>query len=180
MDIALVTSRDYPNLAADDRILEGFLREHARVEAVIWNDEDVDWSAFDLCVIRSTWDFHLFPADFRAWIDRIEHQTRCINAPGLVRWNMHKRYLLELDARNIPIVPTALLSRRSEIDVAAVAEKRRWSKIVVKPAISASSHRTKAFESANSEAQAFADELLRDGDALVQPFVDDVLVGGER
>lgn len=180
MNIALVTSRDYPNLAADDRILAGLLQQHARVHAVVWNDDTVDWSAFDICLIRSTWDFHLVLSEFGAWLDRIETQTHCINAPELMRWNMHKGYLLKLAQRDIPIVPTVLLPRGFPVDIATLAGEKQWPKIVVKPAISASSHRTKAFGTSDCGAQAFADELLRDGDALVQPFVDDVLVGGER
>ena len=59
MLIALVTYRGLPDLAADDRLLrDALLRRGAGVDAVVWDDPDVDWSRYDEIVVRSTWDYH--------------------------------------------------------------------------------------------------------------------------
>jgi hypothetical protein len=36
-------------------------------EAAVWDDPDVDWSAYDLVVLRSPWDHALRRDEFVAW-----------------------------------------------------------------------------------------------------------------
>ena len=35
--------------------------------AAIWDDASIDWNAFDLVVVRSTWDYALRQQEFVAW-----------------------------------------------------------------------------------------------------------------
>src|SRR5579875_3582664 len=53
-----------------------------------WRDGSVDWSAFDLLVLRSPWDYSVHVEEFRRWLDRVEQVTVLCNCPDLVRWNM--------------------------------------------------------------------------------------------
>lgn len=46
------------------------------------------------------------PDGFTARLNRLEAAGgRIWNAPPLVRWNLTKRYLLDLEAEGVPIVP---------------------------------------------------------------------------
>jgi len=56
------------------------------------------------------------------------------NPPALVRWNLDKRYLLELGRLGIPVVPTVALNTPSAEGGAAVMRERGWTEAVVKPA----------------------------------------------
>ena len=60
--IALVTT-DVPELLAHEHDLEPLLAELARqgvsAGAPVWHDASVDWSAYDLIVMRSPWDYSL-------------------------------------------------------------------------------------------------------------------------
>ena len=144
MLIALVTWRGLPELAADDRLLRHALtRRGAGVDAVVW-DGDVDWKKYDVIVIRSTWDYHQRVDEFRHWLDRMEGLPLW-NPPSLLRRNIHKSYLLELQEQGIEIVPTIHMPRGA----------------VVKPAVSATAHRT----------------LLFDYDVLIQPYVPEIEAG---
>ena len=51
-------------------LLEALQVRGADVRAVDWADPAVDWSAFDLVVLRSPWDYSMRPAEFDAWLDR--------------------------------------------------------------------------------------------------------------
>jgi hypothetical protein len=35
----------------------------------VWDDPDAAWSAFDVVVVRSCWDYHLWPDAFDGWIE---------------------------------------------------------------------------------------------------------------
>jgi hypothetical protein len=146
MLIALATWSRLPELAEDDRLL----LDHLPARAVVWDDRSVDWNAFDAIVIRSTWDYHTRIDEFRAWIDRLDSGgAKLWNPPALLRWNTHKRYLIELAARGVNVVPTLLTSR-----------------VMIKPAVSATAYRTSMLDPFDSE-------------MLVQPFIDEVLTAGE-
>ncbi len=150
MLIALVTWRGLPELAPDDRLLrDALVRRGAEVRAVVWDDASVDWSAFDAIVIRSTWDYHKRFDEFRAWLDRMDGLPLW-NPPAVLRWNTHKSYLLDLQSRGVPIVPTLLVPRGG---------------FIVKPAVSATAFRT--------------ERHATDVDVLVQPFVPEIVTDGE-
>src|SRR3954452_16154158 len=57
--IALVTYSQDPTLSRGDRLLgDALARRGCDVSAVPWDDLNADWASFDICVIRSTWDYH--------------------------------------------------------------------------------------------------------------------------
>ena len=78
-----------------------------RATAPVWHDPAVDWAASDLLVIRSPWDCPERYAEFMGWLDRVAGQTRILNAPDLIRWNIDKRYLDDFGTRGVPCVPFA-------------------------------------------------------------------------
>ena len=82
-------------------------RRGATCRAVDWADAEVDWRDFDLAVLRSTWDYSQRPREFDGWLERAGAQTRILNEPDLVRWNIDKRYLRELEEAGIAVVPTS-------------------------------------------------------------------------
>jgi hypothetical protein len=107
--IAFVTARPWPELQPDDRVAAAALeRRGCVVDAAVWNDDAVDWSAFDVVVLRSCWDYHDAPARFRGWLDRLaDTRVTLCNPQPTVRWNLDKRYLGELAALGLSITPTA-------------------------------------------------------------------------
>jgi glutathione synthase/RimK-type ligase-like ATP-grasp enzyme len=94
-----------------------------------------------------------------------------------VRQNLHKRYLLELAARDVPVVPTTLVERGQSCDVARVAQK-----IVIKPEVGAGSLDARVFSlpAQIAEAQAHVAALAARGAVLVQPYLASVDDYGER
>lgn len=146
---------------------------------VAWDADESDTRDLDLCVFRSCWNAHERPEAFLDWIEARRRSTRFCNEPETVRWNFHKGYLLELEAAGIPVVPTRLF-RAGEGD-ARIPDGPGWEDVVVKPAVSAASWRTHRFSGADRPAaDAFLRSLLRERDAMVQPYQAAVEREGER
>lgn len=182
MRVALVTYRALPDLDPDDRPLRDALaaRGHAP-EAVVWDDTAVEWSSFDVALLRSTWDYFHRRDEFLAWAERADAATRLLNPLALVRWNSHKGYLVELARRGAPVIPTEIAPSGTSLDVAARMAERGWSRAVLKPAVSADAFGTVLVDGSNLEAaQAHADALLPGRDMMLQPYFRSVEEPGER
>jgi glutathione synthase/RimK-type ligase-like ATP-grasp enzyme len=153
-----------------------------RVDEVEWRDATADWGAYDAVVIRSTWDYTDDVAAFHAWAQRVEASGAQLHNPAeVVRWNAHKGYLLELEERGAPIVPTAWLGAGDRVALVDLAAARGWDGLVAKPAVGAGADGLLVVPpgtDASTQQVAF-DELVAAGDAMVQPFVRSVRTAGE-
>ncbi len=175
MRVGIVTCEVLPEADPDQELLLGALREagHA-AELLAWNG-DGDPGAFDVSIVRSTWDYYHDPEAFRAWIERAGRATRLLNPPGVLLWNMEKGYLRKLEAAGVAIVPTAWCGRGESMDLAGQMDAREWDEVVVKPRVSAASWRTRRFVRERAgDGQRFLDELAADRDAMVQVFLRSV------
>lgn len=182
MHIALVTGGALPELAtaADAPLVDALTQRGVEVSRPRWDDIDVVWSGFDAAVVRTTWDYAPRRNDFVAWAVAASAATRLWNPADVLRWNTHKSYLLELEERGAPVVPTAWLGRGDRIALADVLDHRGWKTAIVKPAVGASSHGLFRVDAAAiGSAQAQLDRLLAEGDALVQPYLDAIEHTGE-
>ncbi|HSM13731.1 MAG TPA: hypothetical protein VLA66_06655 [Thermoanaerobaculia bacterium] len=181
-DIALVTCAELPDLDPDDRPLAAALRASGlSVEIAVWDSPDFDWASARLALLRNPWDYFHRLDEFLAWGERVAAVSRLQNPLDAVRWNLHKRYLVELDRLGAPVVPTVLVERGGELGLGALVRERGWGRVVVKPAVSADSWRTLVVDAEGlAEGQAHLDDLAAERDVLVQPFLDSVESEGER
>jgi glutathione synthase/RimK-type ligase-like ATP-grasp enzyme len=180
-DFTFVTYEDLPDLDPDDRCgVEELARRGASVAAAVWSDPAVDWSRAGIVVIRSTWDYHRHHEAFLAWVDRVAGLTTIWNPPALVRRNSVKTYLRDLEARGIPVVPTAWFDRGQTSDVQRLMIERGWAKAVIKPVVGLATSGVRVVELGDSAAQSHLDALVEGGGAMVQPFMSSVATYGER
>ena len=180
--VAVVTCLRIPEPDHDQELLLGALRRSGlRAELLAWDDPDGDPGAFDLCVLRSCWDYYKDPPRFLDFVADAAKRSRLWNPEKIIRWNLHKSYLGELEDAGLPIIPTVFLDKGEAVDLAAVMETRGWDGVVVKPAISASSFSTERFQMDRvDEGQRFLDAMLGERDAMVQLFIKDTTGKGER
>lgn len=180
--VAFVTHNKAPNMVDDDRLVADLLRsEGLSVVSAVWDDPTVDWSRFACVVIRSTWDYHFKPDQYAEWLRaRAAAGTKLWNPANVVLANMNKRYLTVLAERGIDVVPTEYLKAGGGRQLRGVLERRGWENVVVKPAVSASAHKTwrASLASADADQEKF-EEQGRSTDVLVQPFLDEVASNGE-
>ncbi|MGE0708569.1 MAG: RimK family alpha-L-glutamate ligase [Planctomycetota bacterium] len=182
MRIALATCAVLPDPDPDQAPLAAELRAGGHeVTTPVWDDPQVRWGDLDVCVLRSTWDYTERPGEFLAWVDRVASQTVLLNPAPVVRWNAHKRYLLELAAAGVPVVPTELAPAGGAPDLGALCAARGWDDVVIKPAVSAGSRDTLRARAGDAAGAAHLAALVgRGDDALVQPYQASVEGPGER
>ena len=105
--IALVTCSRLPHLDPEDAtLLPVFADRGVRAEAAVWDDPDVDWDAYDLVIVRSTWDYAPRRTEFLAWADRV---PRLANPATALRWNTDKHYIKQFGEAWIPVMVTLSL-----------------------------------------------------------------------
>jgi hypothetical protein len=144
-----------------------------------WRDPAVDWSGFELAIMRSPWDYSQRLPEFLDWLDRASALTRILNSPEIIRWNLDKRYMAELADRGVRVVESHFCTSVAEVDaaLALVAGER----VVVKPSVSAGSRDTGLFERRDPRARELAEHIIAIGKtAMVQPAIDSVARVGER
>ncbi len=181
-DVVLVTYSGLPDLDPDDRPLAAALAARGlEVAIVAWDDAVFDWTSARLVLLRNPWDYYRRVDEFLSWTERVARQTVLLNPLPVVRWNLHKGYLVELAARGAPVVPTALLRQGEIVELARLLNERNWTDFILKPAVSADSWETHRSSRADSErAQAQVERLLGERDLLVQPYLPAVEEYGER
>lgn len=182
MDIAIVTWSGLPQLDAYDAPILSALKELGLdARPCIWDDPAVDWSVPKAVVVRTAWDSHLRRDAFVAWASKVGQLTRLFNPADVLRWNTHKGYLRELEAKGVPLTPTVWVPRGAAPDVAALVRERGWEALVMKPVVSAGALKTYRFgREALEAAQAQLDALAREGEVMVQPYLTAFETEGER
>lgn len=182
MTIALATCSAFPDLDADDALLVAALASRGlAAQPVVWDAPDVDWARYPLVVIRSTWDYFHHRPRFLAWAERVASQTTLVNPLALVRWNTHKRYLRDLEARGVAVVPTAWIDARTPCNLQGLIAACGWHEAVLKPAVSGAAFDTiRVYRDGRAQAQPRLDAMLARGDAMIQPYLRSVEDYGER
>ena len=179
MRLALVTCDALSSLFGDEQALPAhFTGAGCDVTVASWSDPQLDWRRFDRVLLRSTWDYVPRIVEFRRWLDHLDRlRIPLCNPLPLVRWNLDKVYLRELERQGIPIVPTQFIAKGAVLDLASLVT---GEPMILKPSISGSAYRTHRFAAVDARSlQAELDGILATGGALLQPFAPEIVSEGE-
>lgn len=183
MRIALATCRNLPDWEVDDRPLEAAFDDvGVAICKPAWDDVSIDWSSFDGCLIRTTWDYSQRRSEFVAWAERVSRMTALLNPARIVRWNTDKRYLRDLESAGVPTIPTNWIEQGSDCDLREVLSGRPWRRAFLKPVVGASSSGTLRFDvdvDGIARAQAHLETLLPTQEMMLQPYYSSVEQEGE-
>lgn len=170
--IALASCSAVAGQDSDDLAVIAALRRRGVVAVhATWDDPACDWSAFDLVVVRSTWDYPARHAAFLAWAATL---PRVFNPYPVLRWNTDKRYLDDLAAAGLPVIPTRFLGASDPFEPPATP-------FVVKPAVSCGAMDTARYEPGeHARARAHVRRLQAEGrTVMVQPYLEGIDTRGE-
>ena len=105
--VAFLSMKSLDDFVSDDDLAVEPLRELGwEVETVSWRSDE-DWSRFEAVIIRTPWDYQDAPDTFLQVLGDIEESgARLENPLSVVRWNLSKTYLREMESLGVPIVPT--------------------------------------------------------------------------
>jgi len=159
-----------------------FLKEKGvDIHSEIWSDPAAEWESYDNVILKAPWDYVEKIDQFRSWLDKLDSlNVRLLNSINTIRWNIDKHYLRDIADSGLNVIETMYLEKGSSIDFKSCFQSLNIEKIVVKPCISASSKNT--FAISLNEADQFIpviNDLLKDGDYMVQPFLKEIQQSGE-
>ena len=164
--VALATAAEIPDGDEDfPALIAALAAEGVAAEPAVW-DGQVDWSRFGLVVLRSTWDYAERRDAFLSWARSLR---RVLNPVPVLEWNTDKqRYLIDLAAAGVPVVPTEFVAPGEPFGLPD-------EPFVVKPAISAGGRSSARFEAGDTAAARLVARIHGEGRvAMVQPYLGDV------
>jgi O-ureido-D-serine cyclo-ligase len=174
--VALVTATAALGTDEDlEPLLDALIRRGMTADAPCWDDAEVDWESFDLAVLRSPWDYVPRYAEFLRWLDATGAQVQVLNPSSVVRWSTDKRYLADLAARGVPVVPTEFF----EPGGPPPRLSGRSGELVVKPIVSAGSRDTARHSDPHAAERHALDLLAADRGVMVQPYLAGIDTHGE-
>ena len=168
-------------VAYDALVAERLQARGSTVEEVSWRRRDVNWNEFDTVVVRSPWDYQQAASEFLAVLESIESSTAALwNSIDVIRWNIRKTYLQELQKQDLRIVPTKFVTSPTEEQLRQMFDLLGSQEIVIKPVVGANADGTFRLRLDCSSAERQRIQSFHSGQTvLIQPFVDSVIRHGE-
>jgi glutathione synthase/RimK-type ligase-like ATP-grasp enzyme len=184
---AFATSAQYPDMTPEDRQLVNEVRHlGCDTRVIVWDDPTTNLAGVDMVVIRCCWDYATKAKQFLQWLLRVDELgIPLLNPLPVLQWGIDKSYLVALEARGAPVVPSrrvpTLGSDRHRMDVLASAmEELGGSDFIVKPIIGCESLMVSRVHKRDPEGCLRALTAIGPhSDALVQPFLPEILDWGE-
>lgn len=181
--VALVISEPHPILNQNNAVLtESLAKLGVDASTHEWSDKSVDWSVFDLVVLRSTWDYAARRDEFLAWAQSV---PQLLNPAKALAWNTDKEYLKTMAEKGVPTVRTVWLDPARHFSSQAIHTRLpAFGDFVIKPSISAGSQGVARYQEATAKARTKAINQVRDmlaagSHVMIQPYLDKVDHHGE-
>jgi len=180
MKIAILTCSEMPDMLPYDlEVIELLKEKGVETEVLIWDEilEKDSLNNFDLVLVRTIWDYYKKVDKFMKFLNLLEEsRVRVLNPIDIVRWNMDKKYLQELQNEGFDIIPTIFnFGDPGSFDEAV---DRGWKKMILKPMISAGSYHTFVLEEGE---RLLFDELLdkhyKNRPFMLQEFIPEISEG---
>lgn len=176
---------DIPNrdelFEEDNLLIRGFEAQGFQASPVVWSDPTIDWNQFDIALIRSTWDYLDAADQFLNVLSNIEASScKLYNPLSVVRWNMDKHYLLDLEQQGVQMIPTFAASQIELGTLQEVFLENGWHTVILKPIIglaASNTYRISLNELGNALTKIRTDQPRVE--YLVQPFIETIVSEGE-
>ncbi|MGB2742449.1 MAG: hypothetical protein WBC60_18045 [Cognaticolwellia sp.] len=167
--------------AYDCLIDEPMLALGWKTEVVSWRNKDVNWSDYEVVVIRSPWDYQDDMASFLKVLENIEQSSaRLENSLAVVEWNINKDYLKSLSQDGVTIVPTLWPEVFDTNNMAGYFNHFSTEQMVLKPRVSANADNTFWLTKDNYQDKvAELNAAFASRELMVQPFMADICSEGE-
>ncbi|QNL23016.1 hypothetical protein HZR84_14050 [Hyphobacterium sp. CCMP332] len=169
------------NIIQEDEILIKALQYHGiSAERRIWSETKTDWQKANYLMFRTTWDYFERFNEFQNWLNQIENTVPTINSIKTVKWNLDKKYLLELSKKGVRISESELLNVGAKVNLRTLLKEKKWEKAIIKPCVSGAARETYVVNNQNSDQlSSHVSELLKNEAFLFQKFEERVLTKGE-
>lgn len=179
--IYIATSSEHVDGISEDAMLRDCIEQVGHpCEIAPWDEWDVELSATDICVIRSTWNYTRTLAHFLTWCQRVSETAHLINSLDIIRWNSRKSYLSTLAASGVPVLPTRYINAGTPCDLEEVRKGFGCHQIVIKPLIGAGARGLSVYPSDLPNLRYSGTRQAKwPHDVMIQPLAPSVRTNGE-
>ena len=190
-DVVILSERRYVNpvkvddyvknlLLEDDLVKKALEKEGLKVTRLSWDDPDFNWSDTTYILFRTTWDYFDRFTEFSAWLKKVSQQTKLINSEAIIRWNLDKHYLLDLQNKGVHICESYFIEKGETASLQEIATKYNFKNFVLKPCISGGGRHTYKITSETIAAHETSfKKLIAEEAYIVQPFQKNIVEKGE-
>ena len=190
-DVIILTDDRYIDDSDSDAYMQNvYLEDHLVKKALekqglkagrkSWSDPAFDWSSTKYILFRTTWDyFDRFP-EFSAWLNKVSKVTSLLNSENLIRWNIDKHYMLDLQKKGVHICETYFIEAQTQSTLRELHVKHGLNDFVLKPCISGGARHTyKIYKHQIDDYESIFQELIAHEAMMLQPFQDNIVSKGE-
>ena len=190
-DVIILTEHKYVNPKHIDTYTKNVLYEDQLVQNALnnlglktlrlaWDDTTFDWSTTKYVLFRSTWDyFDRFPV-FSKWLNTVSNQTTLLNSEKIIRWNIDKHYLQDLQQNGVHICESYFIEKGTQSTLKELLQKYNLKDFVLKPCISGAARHTYKISLENiTEYETVFSELIANEAMIIQPFQYKIVEKGE-
>ena len=190
-DVVILTDHRYENPKTIDWYIQQVLTEDnllkKELELLGHNTLIKDWKSIDsncnktkVAIFRSTWDYFDNFSLFINWLEKSKSNIRFINSYILIKWNLDKTYLFDLEKKGINIPKTILIKRKEKISLKDLFSKTMWKEAIIKPTVSGAARHTYRINNNNYlYYESLFIDLINEEDFLFQEFMTDITKNGE-
>lgn len=191
MDIVILTDHRYVNpltvnnynrnvLYEDDLVLKALEKEGLKAVKLSWDNPDFDWLSTKYALFRSTWDYVDRFDEFSKWLNIISRQTKLLNPEPLIRWNIDKHYLKDLENKGIHCAPSEFIEIGERISLKELYEAHNFNETVLKPVVSGGGRHTyKLQKDTLIHHEGIFRDLISKEAMMLQPFQYNIVDKGE-
>lgn len=182
MYIAIVSCLEYcKKISEDVDLLIALKKLGVESDIVSWDDFSINWTNYDIVIVRSAWNYYIKYELFLKWLDLLDKKNiSIINSSDIIRWNIKKDIQLKtLNNLGIPVIPY-MIHNSTNINFSKLFHKMRTNKLVFKPVISASGNDTYVLNDNNlnhNVTENFIKKVFYNRKFIIQPFIEDIKEG---
>lgn len=190
-DITLLTSSKFlkaepgdwfvENILEEDRLLTKSLEKRGlKVTRTNWDNPAFNWADTKYVLFRTPWDYFNRYSEFAPWLESASKVTKFINPIDIIKWNIDKHYMLDLEKAGINIPPTIFIEPGDKRTLTEITKELNWDEFILKPAISGGAWHTYRMNKSNiAEHEDIFKELIKDKSILVQEYQTSISAKGE-
>ena len=190
-DIVILTDKRYLEDSKTDAykhnvFYEDFLVQEAlskiglKTLRLAWDDSDFDWAKTKSVLFRTTWDYFDRFSEFSKWLAHVSKLTTLFNSENIIRWNIDKHYLQDLEKAGVHIAKTHFIETGTQVTLAQLHNQLNWKETVLKPSVSGAARHTYKLNLNNlSEYESLFSKLITQESMMLQPFQHNIVSEGE-
>jgi len=165
----------------DALVVNALTAEGLIADRKAWNDPDMDWSTTKAVMFRSTWDYFDDFEAFSKWLNAVSKVTTLLNSEKIIRWNIDKHYLQDLQANGIHIAASLFIETGCTKTLKDLHTEMGWHETVLKPCISGAARHTYRLTADTCSAHdSIFKSLIANEAMILQPFQHRIVTEGER